>query len=288
MKLITFTESATTRVGAVVDDKVIDLGSADSRLNIDMLTLLQGGEPLMALAQETVRTAEPSYFLSDVRLEAPILRPGKILAIGMNYKAHADEARALGIEVPEKQLWFNKQITCINGPYDPIDLPKVSDKLDYEAELALVIGKRCRHVSLEDAPSVVAGYMVCNDVSVRDWQKHTPTFTIGKSFDTHGPMGPYLVTTDEITDPHDLDIKCFVNGELRQSSNTSDLIHTCYEQIVYLSQAFTLEPGDILVTGTPSGVGVAMTPPVFLKEGDVVRCEVEGIGFIENTVVPEA
>lgn len=287
MKLVTFTIDGTTKIGVVKDDAVIDLAQADKALAIDMLTLLQGGDELMERAKKAAESSEVHYQLKDVKLEAPVLKPGKILAIGMNYAKHADEARKLGVTVPDKQLWFNKQTTCVNGPYDGIDLPKVSDKLDYEAELALVIGKRCRHVSVEDASSVIAGYMICNDVSVRDWQMHTSTFTMGKSFDTHGPMGPYLVTADEIADPHTLDLKCFVNGELRQSSNTNDLIADCYDQIAYLSTAFTLEPGDILVTGTPSGVGVAMDPPQFLKLGDVVRCEVEKLGHIENTVVAE-
>jgi len=288
MKLVTFTVAGRTAIGAVDGDGIIVLGKVDPQLDIDMLTLLQGGDELMARARSAAASGSTLYRLDEVKLEAPVLKPGKILAIGMNYAKHAEEARRLGAQVPDKQLWFNKQTTCVNGPYEPIDLPRVSDKLDYEAELALVIGKRCRHVTVEEAPSVIAGYTICNDVSVRDWQQHSPTFTLGKSFDTHGPMGPWLVTADEIGDPHTLDLKCFVNGELRQSSNTNDLIADCYDQIAYLSTAFTLEPGDILVTGTPSGVGVAMNPPQFLKEGDVVRCEIEKIGFIENRVVAES
>lgn len=288
MKLITFTVDEKTKIGALTGDRIADLGADEPQLNIDMLSLLNGGEEMMALANETIGQAKTFYALKDVKLESPILNPGKILAIGMNYEKHADEARALGIKVPEKQLWFNKQVTCVNGPFDAIDLPKVSDKLDYEAELAVVIGKRCRHVPRDEAESVIAGYMVSNDVSVRDWQQHTATFTMGKSFDTHGPMGPALVTRDEVSDPHNLNIKCYVNDELRQDSNTRDLIHDCFDQIAYLTQAFTLMPGDILLTGTPSGVGAAMHPPVFLKTGDVVRCEVESLGHIENKVEPES
>jgi 2-keto-4-pentenoate hydratase/2-oxohepta-3-ene-1,7-dioic acid hydratase in catechol pathway len=287
MKLATFAVDGASRIGAVIESGIVDLARVDAQLDVDMPGLLQGGEESMRRARDAAGSAAPHYALDEVVLRAPVLKPGKILAIGMNYARHAQEAREMGMAVPDKQLWFNKQTTCINGPYDPIELPRVSQMLDYESEMALVIGRRCRHVAAENAAAVIAGYTICNDVSVRDWQTHTPTFTMGKSFDTHGPMGPWLVTPDEVGDPHKLDISCFVNGEKRQSSNTSDLIHNCFEQIAYLSTAFTLEPGDVLVTGTPEGVGVAMKPPRFLKVGDVVRCEVEKIGHIENVVIAE-
>jgi 2-keto-4-pentenoate hydratase/2-oxohepta-3-ene-1,7-dioic acid hydratase in catechol pathway len=164
-------------------------------------------------------------------------------------------------------------------------MPSVSDKLDYEAELGVVIGMRCRHVSREQARLVIAGYTVCNDVSVRDWQSRAQTMTLGKSFDTHGPIGPWIVTDDEVPDPHALRLRAFVNGEVRQDSNTADMIYDIYEQIAYLSMVMTLEPGDVLATGTPAGVGVGMVPPCFLKLGDVVRIEVEGVGAIENKVI---
>ena len=159
--------------------------------------------------------------------------------------------------------------------------------MDYDAELSLVIGKRCKHVPLERAHEVIAGYFCGNDVSVRDWQLRVPTFQIGKSFDTHGPMGPYLVTPDEVGDPHDLDIRCTVNGEERQKSNTKHHIFNCFDAIAHLSQSFTLDVGDVLFMGTPSGVGVAMKPPSFMKAGDLVRVEIEKLGYIENKVVPE-
>ncbi|NIJ09655.1 2-keto-4-pentenoate hydratase/2-oxohepta-3-ene-1,7-dioic acid hydratase in catechol pathway, partial [Sphingomonas vulcanisoli] len=170
------------------------------------------------------------------------------------------------------------------GPYDAID-PGVTEKLDYEAELGVVIGKGGKYISEADAPAHVFGYVVANDVTARDWQFHTPTFTIGKSFDTHGPIGPWIVTADELPDPHALMLRCYVNGALRQECSTAEMIHNVWAQIAYLSAAFTLEPGDLIASGTPSGVGVAMTPPTFLQEGDVVRCEIEGIGAIENKVV---
>jgi len=225
------------------------------------------------------------FALSDVTLNAPIDDPQKFLAIGMNYQAHADEAAAAGIPIPTHQLWFNKQVSCITGPFDPIDLPKVSDKLDYEAELGVVIGRKCRHVSAAGARAVIAGYFVCNDVTVRDWQQRTPTYTLGKSFDTHGPIGPWLTTDDEIANPLALEMVLTVNGEERQRSSTGDMIYNIYDQIAYLSTVMTLEPGDILATGTPAGVGIATGQ--FLKAGDVVRVAIGGLGAIENTVIPE-
>jgi len=284
MKLVTYTFNGSTNIGVVRGDAVVDISTLLPGFVGDMIALLQDDEAL-AQAKEVLVAANPAAALAEVVLEAPFDNPRKFLAIGMNYQKHADEARAKGIAPPEHQLWFNKQVTCITGPYSPVELPSVSDHLDYEVELAFVIGKKCRHVKAEDAANVIAAYTVCNDVSVRDWQLRVQTWTMGKSFDTHGPIGPWLVTKDEIEDPHSLGLKCFVNGELRQSSNTSDLIHDCYQMIEHLSTVMTLEPGDIIATGTPSGVGVAMDPPQYLKVGDVVRCEVEKIGHIENTVV---
>jgi 2-keto-4-pentenoate hydratase/2-oxohepta-3-ene-1,7-dioic acid hydratase in catechol pathway len=181
---------------------------------------------------------------------------------------------------------FNKQTTAVNGPRDPIHRPRVSDKLDYEGELAFVIGRRCRHVPAGRAREVIAGYTVCDDVSVRDWQVSVPTFTMGKSFDTHCPLGPWMVTGDEL-DPHNLGIRTWVNGELRQSSNTKHLIFDVFALVEHLSTAFTLEPGDVIPTGTPSGVGIAMKPPKMLVAGDVVRIAIDGIGEIEGSVIAE-
>jgi 2-keto-4-pentenoate hydratase/2-oxohepta-3-ene-1,7-dioic acid hydratase in catechol pathway len=228
---------------------------------------------------------EPHFPLTAVQLAAPIVDPQKYLAIGMNYKAHADEAAAAGRPVRKTQLWFNKQVSCIAGPFDAIDMPKVSDKLDYEAELAFVVGRRCRHVDAKDARSVIAGYLIADDVSVRDWQLRSPTFTLGKSFDTHGPIGPWITTDDEIPDPHALLIRLTVNGEERQRTSSGDMIYNIYEQIVYLSTVMTLEPGDLFATGTPAGVGIARNK--YLKVGDLVRVEIERLGAIENRVRAE-
>lgn len=285
MKLITFTCRGRTSIGKVVGDTVLDLPASDPRLPATMLQLLQGGGALLERARAV--SAGTSYALSEVELQAPIPNPSKFLAIGMNYKKHLEEAIRLGIKAPETQLWFNKQVSCVHPPYAPVHLPKVSDKLDYEAELGVVIGQRCRHVSPEQARSVIAGYLICNDVSVRDWQMRSQTMTLGKSFDTHGPIGPWIVTDDEVRDPHALQLRTLVNGEVRQDSNTADMLYNIYEQIAHLSTVMTLEPGDVLATGTPSGVGVSMVPPSFLKVGDIVRVEIDGIGHIENTVVAE-
>lgn len=282
MKLARFTKDGVTRIGKVVDDAVVDL-TAIAGPGASMKALLERFETLRPALEAAVG---PVLALAEVTLEAPIDDPRKFLAIGMNYEKHAQEAEAAGIKRPTSQLWFNKQVQCITGPYHSIDLPRVSDKLDYEAELGVVIGKRCRHVSRANARSVIAGYLVCDDVSVRDWQHRSPTFTLGKSFDTHGPIGPWITTDDEIADPHALDMWLTVNGEERQRTSTGDMIYDIYDQIAYLTTVMTLEPGDILATGTPSGV--AIVTGNFLKDGDVVRVEVSGLGHIENTVVPEA
>jgi len=237
-------------------------------------------EQLAALPLDGLRQRR----LEEVQLLAPVTVPSKFLAIGLNYQSHAEESRRIGVEQLPSQIWFNKQVSCIVGPNDAIDHPPVVDQLDYEAELGFMIGKRARNVRPEHALEYIAGYTIVNDVSARDWQKRSPTWTLGKSFDTHGPIGPWLVTPDEIGDPHDLDISLSVNGEVRQQANTGQMIHDIRAQISYLSQVMTLMPGDIIATGTPAGVGVAMTPPQFLKDGDLVSIDIERIGRLSNPV----
>jgi 2-keto-4-pentenoate hydratase/2-oxohepta-3-ene-1,7-dioic acid hydratase in catechol pathway len=281
MKLCRFVESNRTRIGRIVDGEVIDL-SVFPGVTGSMREFIAE----LPSRRAAIESADgPRFSMNRVRLAAPINDPQKYLAIGMNYKAHADEAAAAGHPVPTSQLWFNKQTSCINGPYDIVRIPNVSDKIDYEAELAFVIGRRCRRVSAKEARQFIAGYMVANDVSVRDWQLRSPTFTLGKSFDTHGPIGPWLTTDDEIADPHALNMWLTVNGEERQRTSTADMIYNIYAQIEYLSTAMTLEPGDIIATGTPSGVGIARNQ--FLKAGDVVRVEIDKLGAIENQFLPE-
>ncbi len=281
MKLATFTHQGRTRIGVVQQDGILDLSAAAPALPQEMRAFLEAG----AAAMQAARAAKGALIaLKDVHLEAPVLRPSKFLAIGLNYADHIAET---GRQKPEKQLWFNKQTTCVNGPYDPVHLPKVSSALDYEGELGLVIGRKCRHVPKERAHEVIAGYCIVNDVSVRDWQMHSQTMTMGKSFDTHGPFGPWIVTPDEVGDPHNLSIRTLLNGAVMQDSNTRHLVFNCFDQIAYLSTAFTLLPGDVISTGTPGGVGVARTPPLFMKAGDTVRIEIEKLGAIEAQIIPE-
>jgi 2-keto-4-pentenoate hydratase/2-oxohepta-3-ene-1,7-dioic acid hydratase in catechol pathway len=287
VKLATFTHAGATRVGCVVGDAIVDLASAAPELPRDMIALLAAGPAALAALRRAEHSAAVRLPLASVRIEAPILRPPKFLAIGLNYADHIAEARPAGYQASEAPIFFNKQSTCVIGSGQPIHLPRVSHRLDYEGELAFVIGRRCRHVPRERAHEVVAGFTICNDVSVRDWQRRTPTMTMGKSFDTHGPLGPWLVTTDEVGDPHALAIRTWVNDELRQDSNTRHLIHDCWAQIEHLSTAFTLEVGDVISTGTPAGVGGAMKPPKWLVAGDRVRIEVEKIGILENPVIDE-
>ncbi|QIL72800.1 fumarylacetoacetate hydrolase family protein [Diaphorobacter sp. HDW4B] len=279
MKLVRFTQAGTTRIGKLVDGQVIDLSAVTGHSDSMRAVLTQWNDLRAKLEAVTA----PAFALDQLRLEAPINDPQKYLAIGLNYKEHAEEAKAAGIPIPTSQLWFNKQVSCISGPFDPIEFPADVKVLDYEIELGVVIGKRCRRVKAEDARSVVAGYLVTNDVSARDWQSRSPTFTLGKSFDTHGPIGPWLTTDDEIADPMNLNMKLTVNGEVRQNFPTDDMIYNIWQQIEYLSTVMTLEPGDVIATGTPSGVGVAINKT--LQVGDVVRAEIEQLGAIENTVV---
>jgi len=286
MRLVTYSVHGKTSIGKVVGSTVVDLADVFDGAPQTMLELLQGGDAVLSKLA-AIGAGVTSYALSDVALEAPIRNPQKYLAIGLNYQDHIDEVVARGGKAPEHQIWFNKQVSCITGPFDPIFRPKVSDKMDYEAELAVVIGKRCRHISKEEALTAVGGYMIANDVTARDWQRMTPQWTLGKSFDSHGPIGPWIVTPDEIRDPQALAIRLYVNGELRQKTSTANMLFDIADQISHLSKVMTLEPGDILATGTSSGAGWGMDPPRFLQPGDVVRVEIDGIGHIENTVADE-
>jgi 2-keto-4-pentenoate hydratase/2-oxohepta-3-ene-1,7-dioic acid hydratase in catechol pathway len=284
MKLCTFRHGDEMRIGAVTDDGVVDLAAAAPDLPREMTALIAAGDGALRRAAAAAANATTSLPLDSVRLAAPILRPPKFLAIGLNYADHVAEA---GIEAPKLPTVFNKQSTCVAGPGDPVWMPRISQALDYEGELGLVIGKRCRHVPRERAHEVIAGYLVVNDVSIRDWQLRVPTWTMGKSFDTHGPIGPWITTADEVGDPHGLRLRTWVNDELRQDSNTKNLIFDCFAIVEHLSAGFTLEPGDVVATGTPGGVGIAMKPPKLLRVDDRVRVEIEGLGALENQVVAE-
>jgi len=280
MKLVNFSVDGPILPGVTDGTRVAALAGRIENPPTDMIGLISSWD---RLADQVRAIDSYDYPLESVRLHAPVLRPGKIFAIGLNYADHVAEG---GMETPAHQIWFTKPGTSVNGPYDPIQRPLVSTKLDYEAELVYVIGRRCKHVSHEDAMKAIFGYCAGNDVSVRDWQLQTSQYVLGKSFDTHAPFGPWIVTADAV-DPSNLGIRCYVNRELRQNSSTRYLIFDCAAQIAHLSQAMTLEPGDVIFTGTSSGVGAARKPPVFLRAGDRVRVEIDEIGHIESEVVDE-
>ena len=292
MKLATYLNNGTRRLGAVSGDGIIDLNEVDASLPADMLSLLQGGDDMMARARAAAQAGAVSHALSEVELDSPVPNPPRIFAVALNYMDHYYEIpdavrEAHNVKPPEIPVIFNKQTTSANGPYASIHLPAESSQLDYEAELGVVIGKTCRRVPAESVFDVIAGYTVLNDVTIRDWQLATPTMTMGKSWDTHCPMGPVLVTADEIADPQNLNVVASVDGEVRQDFNTRDMIFNIAEQIVHLSTAFTLLPGDVVATGTSAGVALFREGQPYLKEGEKIRVEIEGIGYIENTVVPE-
>ncbi|HTM81607.1 fumarylacetoacetate hydrolase family protein [Asticcacaulis sp.] len=285
MKFAQYFDGQTQRLGLVEGEEIVDLATGNARLPTTLAQLLAAGNEAMEAARDAAGSAR-RLPLTSVRLGPPVY-PRKFLGLGLGYRSHVEEMRKTGMTIPEHQVWFSKLVTCLNGPYDPIHVPQVSPQLDYEGELAIVIGKRARHVKAADAKAVIAGYMVCNDVTVRDWQKRSPTAMLGKSFDTHGPVGPWMTTADEVPNPDDLYLKTWVDGELRQDGRTSDMAWTFGAMIEELSSVFTLEPGDILSTGTPGGVGVGFNPPRFLTPGQVVRVEIEGLGYIENRVIAE-
>ncbi|MBK9010966.1 fumarylacetoacetate hydrolase family protein [Novosphingobium sp.] len=278
MKLATYTADGRTRTGIVVDDRIIDTGVEGT-----MIDLIRDWDTLKPQL-EARAAAGGGMPLSSVKLEAPVQRPGKIFAIGLNYADHIEESK---MPAPERQVWFTKAQTSVNGPYDPILIARGTMTNDYEAELVAIIGTGGKHISAADAPAAIFGYCVGNDMTERMWQHAVPQWSLGKSFDTHAPMGPWIVTADELGDPHGLGIRCFVNGEKRQDSNTQHLVFNVWQQVEHLSQAMTLEPGDALFTGTPGGVGAAMDPRRFLQPGDVVRIEIDRLGHIEGTMQAE-
>ena len=295
MKLITFllkNNPKSKRIGAIKNDTVIDFSSSD--LPKDMINFIKLGSTGLDIANDVIDNQKNAHAIDDVILKAPIDKPNKILAVGLNYKKHIDEAKELkdhhsnDVQLQDQfPNIFNKQNSSVNDPFGDVHRPNASDWLDYEGELGFIIGKECRHVSYENAKNCIYGYTVVNDFSIRDWQFRGPphTMTMGKSWDTHCPFGPYIVTSDEIDDPHNLTLKTFVNDEERQNTNTNLMIYDCYTLIEYLTTAFTLEPGDLIPTGTPEGS--AVTTQNWLKPGDKVKVEIEGLGYIENNIVQE-
>ena len=285
MRLATFQlQGGAPRAGVFrADGALVDLRASDSSLPGGVRALLEAGDP--ALQSAAWIASQPSaVVVRDYQLLAPIPDPRKVVCVGLNYRDHALETKAA---IPREPVIFNKFPTAVIGPEAPIELPSVSDQVDYEAELVIVVGKRAKRLSRENAMAAVAGYTIGHDVSARDWQKNKDgkQWLLGKTFDTFAPLGPVLVTADEVADPHDLRVQFRLNGRTMQDSNTSQLIFRIPELLAYASQVFTLEPGDLLFTGTPAGVGMARTPPVFLKPGDVCEVEISGLGVLRNPCV---
>ncbi|MFV2047185.1 fumarylacetoacetate hydrolase family protein [Metabacillus sp. YM-086] len=307
MKLVSFTKDGISRIGAIENENVIDLNAAycsllesegkvraekiaEAFVPGEMTEFLQGGSESIEEAKKAaayainnveVKGRKLVYSVSDVKIEAPVPAPGKMICVGHNYREHILEMKR---ELPPHPVVFAKFANTVVGPQDDIPFHPISEQLDYEAEFAFVIGQRARNVSQDDALKYVAGYTIVNDVTYRDLQRRTLQWLQGKAVDGSAPMGPWLVTADEITNPSGLDIVLTVNGEERQRSNTANLVFSVPYLVEFLSNIMTLEPGDIILTGTPGGVGVARDPQVFLKDGDVVRIEVDQVGVLENKV----
>ena len=289
MKLVTYQINEETAVGAIIEDqRIVPLTTVAP----DMLSLIESGSEGLERAQSVVAAATETILLENVRLLAPIPIPRRnIMCLGKNYAAHAEEShRAWGdkVELPKFPLFFTKSTTTVNGPYD--DIPynsNVSTAIDFEAELLVIIGQAGKNITRKQAMAHVFGYSIMNDVTARDLQRQHKQFFKGKSLDGHAPMGPWIVTTSEIPNPHNLRVSCHVNGQEKQNGNTNQMIFDISETIAQLSLGMSLLPGDLIATGTPSGVGFARTPPEFLKPGDVVTCSVEGIGSIRNRIAPQ-
>lgn len=285
MKIARFKDCDGERIGIVEGSEIADVTAGLPALSKDVNTWIQSGPRGWTVLECLAREA-PRISLHAVDLLPPV-KPSKILAIGGNYASHIEKIAHLGIPIGNHQIWFSKQVSCLTGGFAAIVMPRVSSCLDFEAELGVVIGRRCRHVKAADAAAYVAGYTVCNDASIRDWQMRTPTLMLGKSFETMGPVGPWFVTADEIPDPGQLRIRAWVNGDLRQDGNTTEMRYDVGAQIEELSTVMTLEPGDLILTGSPAGTGIESRPPRYLKVGDVVRIEIDNIGAIENRVIAE-
>ncbi|WAH35634.1 fumarylacetoacetate hydrolase family protein [Alicyclobacillus dauci] len=308
MRLLSFFVNRQERLGIEHSGRIIDANYAcrvmlfkqgksaperlaDALLPADAVDFLTAGERALNQAREVIKfvdevsaaeRAEYTYGYQDVRLLAPVPHPGKVICVGRNYHDHVSEMKR---EVPKIPVIFAKLANTVCACGDGVPFPKVSEQFDYEAELAVVIGKSGRYIPEENALDHVAGYTALNDITVRDWQHRTPQWLQGKSFDKTAPIGPIVVTKDEIPDPHKLDIKLWLNDELRQSDNTSQLIFSIPYLISFISQVMTLEPGDVIATGTPGGVGVAMNPQGFMKVGDTVKVEIQHIGVLQNHIV---
>jgi 2-keto-4-pentenoate hydratase/2-oxohepta-3-ene-1,7-dioic acid hydratase in catechol pathway len=275
MRIAIFEESDNIRGGLVFGDKIRAFD-----IEIGALGIASIDEDFL---QNPVFTGE-EFAISDIELLSPVLVPPRIFGIGLNYADHAIET---GRPIPQNATWFMKQTTSVNEPNGFVDKPSVSDCLDFEVELVIIIGKTCRHVPQNRAHEVILGYCVGCDYSVRDWQTKTTQFTLGKGFDSHAPFGPFLVTPDEIENIDELGLRCFVNGQIMQNGKIGDMIFKIPQLIEEATKVMTLLPGDVIFTGTPAGVGMARNPQIWLKDGDIVRCEIDNIGAIENRIINE-
>ena len=286
MRLVTFTHQGQRRLGARSGDSIIDLSAADPSIPSTMKEFLEAGDNAISRAQAVIDGGTHAISATNVTIHAPIDNPEKIICIGLNYADHAAES---SMPIPDEPIVFSKYASSIIGPDENIVAPSASSQVDYEVELVVVIGKSGRNISEEDALNHVAGYMVGHDVSARDYQLEKPgaQWMMGKTFDTFAPIGPDLVTTHDVPDPHNLGIRCILNGKTVQDSNTSQLIFDVPKLIAYLTHVFTLAPGDLIFTGTPHGVGMGREPQLWLKHGDRVICEIDGLGRLENPVVSD-
>jgi len=282
VKLATFrTGDGDARLGAVIGEGVAEISAVWPGGPKRMEAVVAGGPAMLAMLGRRLADA-PRIALEDVELLAPVLHPPEFLGIGLNYRCHAEEA---GLPLPDAPMVINKQTSCITGPNAPVTLPAASHQLDYEGELGIVVGRASRHMTRAQALASIFGYVVVNDFSVRDWQFRSPTVTLGKSFDTHGPFGPWIVTADALPSVDGLEIATHVNGELRQRGSTANMVFDCAEILMFLSSVMTLAPATIIATGTPAGVGLCRTPPLFLTVGDLVSVEIGGIGALRNRIV---
>lgn len=285
MRFATIKTDKGPRAALLAGDSLVDLHSTDSTLPASVRQILAGGSSVMEAAQKAATSSKAVKIpVNKASFLAPIVDPQKIVCIGLNYSDHAKEG---GKPIPREPVLFSKYQTALTGHNCPIELPTVSQEVDYEAELVIVIGKRGRHISPAESYNHVAGYMVGHDVSARDWQlkKDGGQWMVGKTFDTFAPCGPWLVTRDEVPEPHNLRISLRLNDKVMQDGNTNKMIFRVEQILPYLSTVFTLEVGDVIYTGTPPGVGAARKPPVFLKPGDVAEVEIEGLGVLRNPVV---
>jgi acylpyruvate hydrolase len=315
MRLVTYQREGQSRTGAQLDEQIVDLNRAyqailrhignddelavaDARVPSEMSGLLRGGETALRAAEQAVafvrgrlkegdKTLSRSgivYTLNEVSLLPPVLRPGKVICLGLNYRDHAAEA---GMAVPDYPVLFHKVAGSLIGHNQPIVVPRISSQVDYEVELAIIIGRRGKYIAEDETYSYIAGYTVANDVSARDLQFRTTQWTTGKMLDTFGPLGPALVTRDEVPDPHTLSIKTTLNGQVLQDGNTADMIFRVPFIIKYISEIVTFEPGDVILTGTPAGIGNTRKPQVFMKPGDTITVSIEHLGALTNPVVAE-